>query len=813
MSAFEELGLHSKLCELLEKNGIDLPTAIQQESIPLILGGGDLCACAETGTGKTMSFIVSSLQVVHELFRNIGTYSKNDNNISNNNNNKEIVLSDNNIKENKTNQFVIKSLNNYNPRVQINNDKYECICRNSSIFYEEIKVDCEIKNDMYAFEIKILDKSFINVGFCPLVKETLKYNYTYSSNGCKYTNSREEKYGEPFSTNDIITCLINKRSNMIAFKKNGKFMGNAFKTFYKYNDIPFVPYIFGTSFHVSFQFKNLKYIDNSYYKELADIFNDNIKNENSERKIYFDSDIKGVEKTLSFDKIEVNSHMGNSSNESIESNRKKLYCIVVCPTRDLAMQTYNNYLTYSECFDNCSINIELLVGGEQNFGDRKKKGSYNTNSYSNIIVCTSFKLVESIKKNTINLNNIKLLILDEADELINSDEKSILQIKDACMKYSQNVQTCFFSATLQEKNVKDCINKITNKPIFIDLKYGKNIIPSHIYVCIYYVKSKEVNQYSDKEIEYSNIIYNEKMNNMNYSNLYEYTDKVHVLNKNIPKKEEISLNIKINKLKKLVHIINVFNMQNGIIFCRTNLDCDHVYNFLNNVGDGKAYKGTAATTKENKYSCVILKGKMSNEERKNNLNAFKKGEVRFLICTDVAARGIDIQNLRYLIIMTMSDNYSAFFHKVGRVGRDGKNSLCIVLSSENEEEKVWYHSCPTRGVNCYNRNLKDQKGCTIYINESDYIKTINDMLEIPMHVIDPKYYYVENLFDPLNYLKNNLVNNNNKSRRDQNKNQNSIFADIIYTDSSNIFDQNIENIKKLKTAICCKHYELMNFAI
>ncbi|SCO62085.1 Helicase conserved C-terminal domain containing protein, putative [Plasmodium berghei] len=360
-----------------------------------------------------------------------------------------------------------------------------------------------------------------------------------------------------------------------------------------------------------------------------------------------------------------------------------------------------------------------------------------------------------------------------------------------------------FSISNEKDNIKKNVAKNTNTG-FIEL----------------YHKLLETKKIEKDPFQYKFILILQAFEN-NINNYYHNVEKKVENDKTSKKsffssffKKDISLNIKINKLKKLVHIINVFNMQNGIIFCRTNLDCDNIYNFLNHVGDGKAYKGSVATTKENKYSCVILKGKMSNDERKNNLNAFKKGEVRFLICTDVAARGIDIQNLRYLIIMTMSDNYSAFFHKVGRVGRDGKNSLCIVLSSENEEEKVWYHNCPSRGVNCYNRNLKEEKGCTIYINESYYIKTINEMLEIPMHVIDSKYYYVENLFDPLNYLKNNLVNNNNnKSRRDQNKNQNSIFADIIHSDFSNMFDQNINNIKKLKATICCKHYELMNFAI
>ncbi|KYO01617.1 DEAD/DEAH box ATP-dependent RNA helicase, putative [Plasmodium reichenowi] len=840
MSAFEELGLHSDLCAVLEKNGIDLPTAIQQESIPLTLGGGDLCACAETGTGKTLSFIFSSLQIVHELVRNIGNYEdvsirKNNNNMENNNDSNISNIMDVNHKNKKASY--IKTINK-NSKVIIKDN--ECICNNnnnnnSNFLFEEVKVDCEITNGLYAYEIEILSKSYVNVGFCPFIKETLKYNYTYCSNGNKYNNNRQEHYGEYFSNNDIITCLINKNNNTISFKKNGKFLGNAFKIFYKYNDVAFFPYIWGKYFHIKLHFENLKYGDRSlHFNELHILLTSNCNDSDtlSDRKIFFSSENIRDEKNLKLEKANMQTHNYQTNNSIINeythnynqqnfNNKKKLYCIVLCPTRDLAQQTYNNYLTYSECFNNPSINIGILVGGEQ----RNKGHHMNDDGSYNIVVGTCFKLIECIRKNSIKVNDIRLLILDEADELINNDEKTVLEIKDSCMKYGHRVQTLFFSATLQDKNVKDCINKITNKPIFVDLKYGKNSIPSHIYVCLYYVNDENSNlSYIIKENdnnnhnkEIYNILYNEKLYHMNTRELYEYTDKVHILNNsnsNLKKndKEQISLNIKMNKLKKLVQIINVFNMQNGIIFCRTNLDCDNVYNFLNAVGDGKAYKGTVESLKENKYSCVILKGKMSNDERKNNLQAFKKGEVRFLICTDVAARGIDIQNLRYLIIMTLSDNINTFFHKIGRVGRDGKNSLCIVLSADNEqEEKVWFHTCPSRGINCYNRNLKENKGCTVYIKESDYIKTINDMLEVPMHVLDSKYYYAENVVDPLNYFKKHPVSN--KSRRNKNQNANSIFQESAHIDVLSSFASNINSIKKLQSAISYKHYELLNFQI
>ncbi|CAG9474855.1 unnamed protein product [Plasmodium vivax] len=816
MSAFEELGLHSNLCELLEKNGIDLPTAIQQESIPLILGGGDVCASAETGTGKTLSFIVSSLQIVHELFRNIGTYESSGSSVAQCGSSKRDIDNGEITSEVKKGGLLLKVVSGNNSRVILNNALGECTCSGEySSSFEEVKVGCEIRSGMYAYEIEVLGRCFLNVGFCPSVKETLKYNYTYCSNGNKYTNGREENYADSFATRDIITCLINKNTNVIAFKKNGKFLGNAFKIFYKYNDLPFFPYICGKFFHVKFHFANLKYADASY-AELNEVMGSGQEDSSFTRKVYYGGDPGGDSTTAKFETKQMQSGgpptaKGVLPNGKVDAaNRTKLYCIVLCPTRDLAMQTYNNYLIYAESFSSSSINIGLLVGGEQPNRDKR-----NQQQYSNILVCTCFKLMECIKKNTINLNDVRLLILDEADELINNDEKSVLQIKEISTKHSQHVQTCFYSATLQDQNVKDCINKITNKPIFVDLKYGKNSIPTHIYVCVYYVNNKNANlcyaEQNKKEKMYDDIIYNEKLHAMSYEMVYEYTDKVHLLNCAKNEKEKISLNVKINKLKKLIHIINIFNMQNGIIFCRTNLDCDNVYNFLNHLGDGKAYKGTVETMKENKYSCVILKGKMSNTERKNNLDAFKKGEVRFLICTDVAARGIDIQNLRYLIIMTLSDNINSFFHKIGRVGRDGKNSLCIVLSAECEEEKVWFHTCPSRGVNCYNRNLKDNKGCTVYIKEADYIQAINNMLETPMHVLDSKYYYAENVVDPLNYLKNNPVSN--KSRRNKSQSGNTIFAEPLHTDVIGCFGSSIENIKKLQSDICCRYYESAKFAL
>ena len=102
-------------------------------------------------------------------------------------------------------------------------------------------------------------------------------------------------------------------------------------------------------------------------------------------------------------------------------------------------------------------------------------------------------------------------------------------------------------------------------------------------------------------------------------------------------------------------------MSQCLVFCRTNLDCDHLERFLNTKGGG-AFRGKKEKGMENPYSCVVLAGMRSMDERRRNLQAFKDGDVRFMICTDVAARGLDIKELPFVINVTLPDKARAPRH-------------------------------------------------------------------------------------------------------------------------------------------------------
>lgn len=165
------------------------------------------------------------------------------------------------------------------------------------------------------------------------------------------------------------------------------------------------------------------------------------------------------------------------------------------------------------------------------------------------------------------------------------------------------------------------------------------------------------------------------------------------------------------------------------------MDCDNLERYLRQIDSSK-------------YSCVCLHGDRKPHERKQNLEMFKNKERKFLICTDVAARGIDVSGLPFsksrisfvyfdttinytfvvvvvvviVINVTLPDEKSNYVHRIGRVGRAERMGLAISLVS-TVPEKVWYHGewCSSRGRNCWNTNLTTVKGCCTWLNEKTVI--------------------------------------------------------------------------------------------
>lgn len=127
------------------------------------------------------------------------------------------------------------------------------------------------------------------------------------------------------------------------------------------------------------------------------------------------------------------------------------------------------------------------------------------------------------------------------------------------------------------------------------------------------------------------------------------------------------------------------------------------------------------------------------QDRRESLDAFREGGIRFLIATDVAARGIDIMNLPYIINMTLPDECENYIHRIGRVGRADRMGLAVsIVSSADTNEKVWFHTCANKGKDggCQRRHPVADGGCTIFYNENEKFDAIQRRLDMAIPELD-----------------------------------------------------------------------------
>jgi len=371
-----------------------------------------------------------------------------------------------------------------------------------------------------------------------------------------------------------------------------------------------------------------------------------------------------------------------------------------------------------------------------------------------------------IRRGLLDVTQIKFLVLDEADDLQKKDERRSLQDLNSQIKRARRdrVQTLFFSATLHTAEVKQLIDDITHQATWVDLK-GKDAVPDTLHACIFHVDPTQEIAWPDEQIAVR----------AQFPTEQPVTDKMHEkpslseFDKKLPKALRMSECIKIMKPKMVVKIADTFNMSQCLVFCRTNIDCNNLESYMCKLDGARKHRGKFESGKENPYSCVVLAGARQQRERAENLEAFKQGDVRFLICTDVAARGIDIAGLPFVIQMTLPDDIENYIHRIGRCGRAERMGLAISLVA-TEREKVWYHKCVSRGQRCQpppgntklttpfaadgTENAPDEEkwwinegGCAVWYDEPDLLKKIEARIGQPALVMDPEDFAIPSVLE------------------------------------------------------------------
>lgn len=436
-------------------------------------------------------------------------------------------------------------------------------------------------------------------------------------------------------------------------------------------------------------------------------------------------------------------------------------CLILEPTRDLAEQTYKCMSTFRKYLQDPPVRVELFVGGVD---DTKQTRALEEGV--DIAVGTLQKMMDLFRRGKLDLSQIKFLVLDEADDLQKKDERGDIPKLNTEIKKGRRdrVQTLFFSATLHEEKVKKLIDEITTRPTWVDLK-GKDAVPETVHHVVYYVDPEKGLPFEDSQIA---------VHAKNHEATYRWDgvhDKPTLSNydKKFPEMLETSGKVKRLKPKMVAKIADALKMVQCLVFCRTNIDCDNLERYLNDLGGSKGYSGKVETGKENPYSCVVLAGGREQRARRQALEAFKEGEVRFLVCTDVAARGIDIAGLPFVIQTTLPDDIENYIHRIGRCGRAERMGLAVSIVA-TAKEKVWYHKCPTKGKNCTPKpgNTKltipfgkdgvlldadeanlivDEGGCTTWYDELDLLHKIEKRIGQPMQLMDEKDLSVPGLLD------------------------------------------------------------------
>lgn len=293
--------------------------------------------------------------------------------------------------------------------------------------------------------------------------------------------------------------------------------------------------------------------------------------------------------------------------ENLPEKAKDVQALILAPTRELAIQVAEELNSLK---GKKKLEIFPIYGGssiDQQF--RKLKRGVD------IVVGTPGRVQDHINRGTLDLSNIKYMILDEADEMLN-------------MGFVDDVEK-ILKTTPKEKRM---------------LLFSATMPPEILRISKKYMQKYEVIGVKKQELTTS------------------LTDQIYF---------EVAERDKFEALSRIIDIESNFY---GIVFCRTKLDVDRVSNKLADRG----------------YDAEALHGDISQHQRVRVLNKFKNKRVNILVATDVAARGIDVNDLTHVINYAIPQEAESYVHRIGRTGRAGKEGTAITFVTKEEYRKLLF---------------------------------------------------------------------------------------------------------------------------